>query len=158
MSFSVTRLIIWSSLSRDLPCSFQTRVLLPDDLYICIRVMILPFPENYHHQLLNQSEGFLIGKLCYLPPIPLHMESTVQLQIACVQLLPHVPSLITLEYLSHCCGSSISIESFLSCFQSWLQNLLVLFMFGLEKRDFNHQLKTRPPPSFFIRRLFNSTF
>lgn len=58
MSPLVTHLIIWSSLSRDLPCSFQSRILLPNDLYICIRVMILPFSENYCHSFLNWSEGF----------------------------------------------------------------------------------------------------
>lgn len=37
---------------------FWTRVLLPHDLYICIRVKILSFSENYLHLLLNLSQSF----------------------------------------------------------------------------------------------------
>lgn len=122
----------------------------------CYHMTFISALESWFHLFLKiiithfsiRVKIFLIKNLCYLPPTPLHMESTVQLQIACVQLLPHVPSLITLEYLPHCCGSSISIESFLFCFQSWLQNLLVLFIFGLEKREFNHHLKP-PSPIFY---------
>lgn len=50
------------------------------------------------NSFLNWSEGFSSRK-----PILLHIKSTVQKQTTCVQLLPHVFSLITLENPFYCC-------------------------------------------------------
>ena len=64
---------------------------------------------------MNWSKGFSSSE-----PILLHIESTVQMQTTCVQLLPHVFSLITLENPSYCFELLLyfwSIETFLSATQ-----------------------------------------
>lgn len=151
----VIHLIIWSPLSSNLLCSFQTRVLLPEILYICIRVMILPFLKIITTHFWIGVKVFLIRNLLSASHPIVHgiYSSTPN---ACVQLLSHVPASLPSSIFHIAVSSSISIESFLSCFHSWLKNLLLLFMFGLEKRHFCHQLK--PPAPIFIRSLFNCIF
>lgn len=66
--------------------------------------------------LLSWCEAFSNREPMLLPS-PLHTESVVQIQTACVQLLPHILCLI-LEDSSHCCGLLLyfwSIETSPSC-------------------------------------------
>lgn len=93
-------LILWSSPSILLFPSFPTRVLIPDDLYISLGIMILPFSENYFYhvgQLTSELESrfFLQGTNVLCPP-HCTRDCSPPPDSLC-GLLPHVPSLIILR-------------------------------------------------------------